>query len=612
MPERYLRDDGSLVTTPLIGMHEATVRDISFTLLLLMGAVGILLLIACANVANLLMVRGTARAREMALRAAIGASPLRVALQILTESLLLALAGGAAGVALAYGGVELFGRLMPGDIPRLEGLSVDARILLFSVVVSVLTGLIFGVLPAAQALRTDLNHSLKESALATTVSRAGRRIQSSLIVAEIALAVVLVAGAGLMSRTLVAMMQVDAGFEIEGLVVLPLSLAAGYESEAEQAQFARELVEGLQRVRGVQSAALAWTTPFTMTGGSTLGFSEVMEGDPSLFDEDNAVGRFIHPVTPDYLRTLGIPIVAGRGFQAGDELTDPVPIILTTGAAQELFGPANPIGQEVRPRSNTVYTVIGVAEGVHHWGLDQDIDAGIYVPYRPGGMFGYFQALVRTSGPAESIAGELRAAIWQIDPDLPLDELVTMEQRVSASVATPRFLAALLSAFAAVALLLACSGIYGSMLYTVGQRRREMGIRVAFGATGRDVMGLVTRYGFLLAGLGVAIGTVAALLMSRVMESLVWGVEATDPLTFAGTAGVLALAAIVASLVPAWRAASPPRSPSSRAASRSDRMPFTERGSCRLAAIDDATELRELRGHWRRKAPPPGHVAPLG
>jgi hypothetical protein len=301
--------------------------------------------------------------------------------------------------------------------------------------------------------------------------------------------------------------------------------------------------------------ALAWTTPFISTGGARTGMSAIMVGDPALSDEDDPAGRYIHPVTPDYFATLGISIVSGRGFEAGDELADPIPIVLTQAAAEDLFGGGNPIGQAVRPRTNRSYVVIGVAEGVHHWGLDQEVDDGIYVPYLPNGMFGTFQALVLTSAPVDAVAPDLRNAVWRVDPDLPLDAMITMEQRVSESVASPRFLAALLGAFAAVAMLLACGGVYGSMLYTVGQRRREMGVRLALGARERDVVGLVLRYGLALAVLGVVLGTGVALTASRVLEGLVWGVETTDPVTFAGTAGLLVLAAILASLLPARRAA---------------------------------------------------------
>ncbi len=550
VPGRYVDDDGSLITTPLVAMHEATVRDVRSTLLLLMGAVAVLLLIACANVANLLLARGTGRARELALRGAMGASRSQVALQVLTESVVLALAGGAFGVVLAYGGVELFGRLMPGDVPRIEGLSVDARILAFSLFASVSTGLLFGFVPAVQSLRTNLSKTLKEGAAATTTSPAGRRLRGGLVVAEIALAVVLVSGGGLLSRTLVAILEVDPGFEIEGLVAVPLRTPAAYESAVQQGQFARELVEAVERVPGVASAALAWSTPL----GPRNGMRTTMVGDPVLYDEENPVERYIHPVTPDYLPVLSIEVTAGRNLEEGDALMDPLPVVLSQGAAEGLFGSADPIGQTVRPGTIQSFVVVGVVEGVHHWGLDQDVDDGVYVPYRPGGMGGTFQVLVRTDGAAAGVARDLRAAIWNVDPNLPLDGLVTMEQRVSESVASPRFLAALLGAFAGVALLLACGGVYASMLYTVGQRRREMGIRLALGATAGDVIQLVLRYGVALAALGIVLGTATALYLSRLMTTLVWGIETTDPLTFAGAAGVLAVAAVGASLVPAWRA----------------------------------------------------------
>jgi hypothetical protein len=255
------------------------------------------------------------------------------------------------------------------------------------------------------------------------------------------------------------MLQVDPGFQTERLVVLPLRLPAGMDEQGEQGRFARSLVDELGRVPGVESAALAWTTPFTTTGGSRRGMSDIMVGDPALYDEDDPESRYEHPVTPEYFETLGISVAMGRGLEDGDELLDPIPAVLTQAAAADLFGSAGPLGQIVRPRNGGNYIVVGVAEPVHHWGLDQEVDDGVYVPYQPGGMFRTFQALVRVDRPVETVAADLRNAVWSIDPDLPLDEMVTMEQRVHESVASPRFLAVMLGAFASVALLLACGGI---------------------------------------------------------------------------------------------------------------------------------------------------------
>jgi putative ABC transport system permease protein len=548
-PGIYVDGAGSLVTTPLVPIHEATVRGVSSTLFMLLGAVGMLLMIACANVANLLTARGTDRAHELALRRAMGAGRPQIAFQVLTESVVLSLAGGALGVLLAYGAVELFGHHLPADLPRLDALAVDLRVLGFSFGLCVLTGLGFGLLPTVQAMRQDVSHRLKDGALASTTGGDGRRVRGALLTAEIALAVVLVIGAGLFSRTLVAMVRVDPGFDAEGLVVIPLRVPEGTEAPNE---LTHRLLDEMSRVAGVSSAALAWETPLTSTGGARLGMSTVLVGDPALYDEGDPVRTYLHPVTADYLHTLGVQVIRGRDFEEGDELLDPIPTVLTEGAAELLFGSADPLGQIVRPRTNRTYRVIGVAKAVHHWGLDQELDAGIYVPYQAEGMFGNFQALVRGAG--QEIESGLRDAIWHVDPDMPVDGMVTMERRISNSVASPRFLAVLLGGFAIVALVLASGGVYASMLYTVSQRRRELGIRLAVGATGGDLARLVLGYGIALAGLGIALGTAAALYLSRLVEGLVWGVEPTDPVAFSAAAAILMLAAVGASVVPLRKA----------------------------------------------------------
>lgn len=554
MPNRYIRRDGTLVTTPLVEMREATVSEVSTMLYLLLGAVGMMLLIACANVANLFLARGTARTKEIALRGALGASRARLAVQILTESLLLAIVGGGLGVVSAFGGVELFAQFTPGGIPRLEGLAVDTRILLFSLGISAATGVIFGMLPALQAMRADVNDALKDASSALTISPRGRRVRSGLVVSEIALAVVLLAGAGLLFRSFVAMAQVDPGFDTDQLVVLPLSLEAEYEP-SEREQFARELLAGIEALPGTESAAVGWAVPFSRTGRNRCCWRTDVTGDPALVDEADPFLSIIHPVTSAYFETLRAPVVMGRTFEPADDRADSDAAILNRAAAEDLFGSADPVGRTIEMRGD-VLTVVGVVEGVHHWGLSQDVEVGVYVPYvRYGPEFEMFEVILRTGASIETVAEGLRAAVWAIDPDLPIDEIVTMERMIAGSLATPRFLSGLLGGFAAVALLLACGGIYGSMLYTVGQRRREMGIRLALGAAGSDVIGLVLRYGLVLAVLGIAIGTVAGLALSRLMQTLVWGIEPTDPMTYIGSAVLLGLTALLASFVPARRAA---------------------------------------------------------
>jgi putative ABC transport system permease protein len=499
----------------------------------------------------------------MSLRAALGATRVRLAGQVLTESVLLAFAGGALAVVLAFGGVELFSRFSPGEIPRIDTLAVDVRALAFSALIATLTGILFGVLPAVQAMRADVNDALKDGSQSFTASRGGRRLRSGLVVAEIALAMVLVTGAALLMRSFVARVQVDPGFDTEGLVVVPLRLgaedddpgAASTWTGPERLLLIEELLERARALPGTRSAAAAWTTPFRTTGGGRCCTIARIVGDPALVDDARPFRMVIHPVTPDYFGTLGAPLAAGREFTAADR--DAEVAVVNRPTARQLFGSEDVVGRTVTVGESGSLTleIVGVVEGVHHWGPTEGVEEAVYVPYaRLGTGFDELEVLVRTDSDTGTAAAALRDAIWALDPNLPVPEVTTMERRVSASLATPRFLAGLLGGFAAVALLLACGGIYGSMLYTVGQRRREMGIRLALGAAAPDIVRLVLRYGVTLAVAGVVLGTLTGLAISRVMEGLLWGVEPTDGVTFAAMAVLLGSSAVSAALVPAWRA----------------------------------------------------------
>jgi predicted permease len=555
LPSFYKGRDGSVRTTPLTPLREATVRGVRSTLLMLLGAVGLLLLIACANVANLFLAHGTARAGEIALRGALGASRARIAAQVLTESVMLALAGGALGVALAFGGVTLFARYSPGGIPRIDALAVDLRVLAFSVSVAVATGVLFGVLPALQAVRADVSDALKDRAASVTAGRGARRARSGLVVAEIALAVVLVTGAGLLMRSFVARIQADPGFDAAGLAVVGLSLGAGYD-ETTRLQFVEELLDRVDRLPAIRATAAGWASPFKRTGSSRCCWRDRVVGDPALVNEDRPFLGMIHPVTPSYFRTLGASVAHGREFTATDG--DPPVAILNRLAAQWLFGTDQAVGRTITIGSREPETleVVGVVQGVHEFGPTEGAEEAVYVPYARYGTatHGGLDVVVRSEAAPETLAEALREAVWGLDPNLPILEITTMERRISGSLARSRFLSGVLGVFAAVALLLACGGIYGSMLYSVGQRRREMGIRLALGANGSDVVRLVLRQGLALTVAGVVLGTVSALALSGVMEQLVWGVEPTDPLTFAVVAVLLGSTATTAALVPAWRA----------------------------------------------------------
>jgi putative ABC transport system permease protein len=553
-PDEYRDRDGQVSNVPLVPLREATVRQVRSTLFTLLGAVALLLLIACANVANLFLARGTSRTREIALRSALGASRFRVAAQVLSEGAILALLGGVIGVGLAYAGVAAFQHFNPGGIPRLDRLAVDPRILGFTLLVSIGTALLFGTLPALQAAHANVNDALKEGSASVTANRSGRRARNSLVVTEIALAVVLMTGATLLFRTFIRTLQVDPGFEPEGLVVLPLDLNDRY-SEERRLGFTREVLESIRRIPGVTSAAAGATLPFTYTGSSRCCWSSTVKGDPARAANAEEARPLIHPITSSYFATLHATMEEGREFSAEEDAGAGPPVaILNDSAAHVLFGDADALGRQVSLGDERL-TVVGIESGVHHWGLNQSTGMNMYVTHaRNGGDFRMLNIAVRSSLPIETLAPRLRDAVWALEPDLPIGSIETMEQRVSKSLATPRFLALLFSFFAAVSLILACAGIYSSMLYTVGQRRREMGIRLAMGARGGQIVRMVLRSALLIAILGVTIGIATAIAASRVIESALWNVAPTDPLSYGAAAMLLGGTALLACFIPAVKA----------------------------------------------------------
>jgi predicted permease len=551
-PNRYLTSEGELRNVPLVPLREATVQEVSTTLYLLLGAVGFMLLIACANVANLFLARGTERAREIALRGALGASRGRIVGQLLTESVAIAFIGGFGGVVFAYLGVATFSRYSPGDIPRLYDVAVDPRILGFAFLASLLTGVLFGILPALQAARTNVNETLKEGATSVTSGRRGRRTRGALVVAEIALALMLLVGAGLLFRSMMEILSIDPGFETEQLVDLSLQLGPTF-TDTERVAFANQLIERLEGLPGTQAAAAGWALPFVYHGrGSCCWRTTVRDlAQPPSDLEILTVG---HPVTPGYFGMLGAPLRHGRDFMPADNSAQPTVAIVNVHTAMEVFGTDNPVGRTLILGEDEM-TVVGVVEGVQHFGLTREIDNAVYMPYeRYGGELPMLHIGVRSQADFETVVAGMREAVWALEPDLPIEEIVTMRQRVSESLATPRFLSLLLGMFAGVALLLACGGIYGSMLYSVSQRQHEMGIRLALGADGGRVIRLILGHGLLLTFVGLAIGIAGAMALSRFIESLVWGIQATDPLTFAGVTLVLGAAALAACFFPAYKA----------------------------------------------------------
>ncbi len=552
-PDHFIREDGSPKTFPLVPLRDATVKSVSSTLMMLLGAVGLLLLIACANVANLFLARGTSRADELSLRGALGASQGRIARQLLTESTVLATAGGLLGVAMAVLGVEVFKRFGPGDLPRLAEVAVNPRVLAFSLILAAVTGILCGAFPIAQAVRKDLSSKLREVPGRTTPGRKGNRVRDSLLVTELALTVVLLTGAGLLFRSLLERMEVDPGFHTAERVVLPLEVGDTYSVEA-RAQFVTDLRARLENVPGVGRVAASWVTPFMFPPGTCCWASRIWPAD----SEDPGTGKntFIHPVTEDYFATLGVEIPFGREFAAEDFQGDGMVAVINPPLARRLFGTENVAGRQIMVGGNGPVTVIGVEAGHHHWAsLESEVDEGVYVPYQTwGSWFGLLHVVLESGVPLQTLGPGLRAGIAELDPEMAMGELVTMDDFVSRSLATPRFLAILFGSFAAVAFLLAAGGVYASILYSVGQRRREMGIRLALGSRPNQVTRLVLGRAGALGVVGLGVGVAVALALSRLLSGLVWGVSVTDAGTYGGVCVVLAITTLTASWVPAFRA----------------------------------------------------------
>ena len=534
----------------LTPLFEAAVGQMRPTLLVLLGAVALVLLIACANVANLLLARASSRHKEIAIRSAMGAGRWRIVRQLLTESLVLAIVGGALGVLLAYWGLDLLLSLAPQNLPRMADVSLDGRALGYTLGLTLLTGVIFGLAPALQSSNPDLNESLKEGGRGST---SGRRqgVRSLLVVTEIALALMLLAGAGLMLKSFWRLQQVDPGFKPENALVVNINLpATKYAEDAQQSAFFQQLLERTAALPGVQSVGATQSMP--LIGDYILGL--VIEGRPEPAPGEEPSTNY-YAVSPDYFRAMGIPLLRGRSFTEQDRAGAPRVAIINETLARRFFPDEDPIGKRIHVTNGpeTFREIVGIVGDVRQYGLEREPPAQAYEPYLQEPFAG-MSLVVRAAADPANLSAAIRQEVFALDKDQPVASVRTLEEVLAASVAQRRFSMTLLGVFGGIALLLASVGIFGVMNYTVAQRTHEIGIRMALGAQRRDILRLVVGQGMTLTLVGVALGLVAAFAGTRLMASLLYGVSATDPLTFTGVALLLALVAFLACYLPARRA----------------------------------------------------------
>jgi putative ABC transport system permease protein len=522
--------------------------------------VGFVLLIACANVGNLLLARAESRQKEIAVRAALGAGRYRLLRQFLTESVVLAVIGGALGLGLAWVGLRTLLATSPGSVPRAEEITLDGTVLLFTLVVSVVTGLLFGFAPLMHLTQRTINMSLREGGQRATAGSARMRLRRLLVVSEIALAVVLVVGSGLMLRSFATLLRVDPGFEPEGLLTFGVFLpAANYADASDQAAFHQRLADRLRALPGVQGvAAMSGLPPRRDVNANDMQFEGYTFVPNTGMPVPNA--DYWQYVTADYLETMGIPLAAGRGFTIADDAqAGPVALINET-LAKVFYPDQNPLGRRLRPGFGNApwFTIVGVVKDVKQGGLEEETGTEVYFHYpqasaiigAPRGM----NIVLRTERSPLAMLPAARGEVAALDATMPLSDPREMPAVLNASVAQPRFLTLLLGIFAAVALSLAAVGTYGVMSYAVAERRQEIGIRMALGAGGGRVLGMVLSQGLVVAVIGLGLGIGGALALSRLLGDLLFEVSTRDMLAFTVAPAVLGVVAFLACYVPARRA----------------------------------------------------------
>ena len=554
--EKENPDTNSDLGVVLVGVQDELNREVRTALWVLFGAVTFVMLIACANVANLLLARTVSRHKEMAIRAALGASAWNIVRQLLTESLLLSLAGGAVGLLLAAWGVDLLLALSPQNLPRINAIGINRPVLGFTLIISVVTGVFFGLMPALKAARPDLNEALKGGSNAAA-SGAGRNwLRSALIVGELALAVILLTGAGLLINSFIRLNRVELGFNPENVLAAGVNLSASkYTTGENRVAFLQLLQEQVRSLPGVRSASFTSTLPFS--GGGISSSFKIKGREWPARDKVPMAGTFT--VMPDYFALMGMPLLQGRQFTESDDKGRPGAVIINEAFASQFFVDQDPLGQRVTPSANrdkdspAEFEVVGVVGNVRGAALDKEPKPEIYTPYRQT-PWPFGQLVIRAENHALSLANPVRQQIKILDPGQTVPSVNTIENLISRSIKPQRFNLLLLSIFAATGLLLAFVGIYGVMSYHVADSTREIGVRMALGAQTSDVIRLVLTQGARLTLFGVVIGVAGAFALTRLMVGFLYGVKPSDPLTFAGVSLLLILVSTLGCYLPARRA----------------------------------------------------------
>jgi len=539
----------------VVSLHEDVVGDTNQLLWLLLGAVTFVLLIRCANVANLLLASGASRHKEMAIRAALGASRLRVVRQLFTESTILALTGGAFGLLVAFWGLAAITKLLPADFPRLNEIHLDLRVLGFTFAASMLTGILFGLAPALQVSRSDVQDAIRETGRGTSGSRRQSRFRQALIVVEVALSVVLLAGAGLLFRSFLRLQSVDTGFVSQQVLTARLTPSGtNYVNDGDYAKFYKQVIEKVSAVPGVQDVGLINTLP--LYKGPTSGFR--VEGRP-VTTPDKWPSANYRVVSANYFRAMGIPVLQGRVYTDRDDENGQRVMIVNQKLAHEIFPGEDPVGKRITFGGTDAngqarwFEIVGVVANVRSLELREEPGAELYFSALQD-FWPDMSLVVRSSVEPESLAGAVRKVVNEVDRSVPVAHVKTMDHVVSESITQPRFNLFLLALFGAVAMVLSAAGIYGVTAYTVTQRTHELGIRIALGAQVSDVLKMILSQGMAVIGVGLVVGLAAAFALMRLLRSLLFGVGENDPLTFAAITLVLVLVALLACYIPARRA----------------------------------------------------------